>query len=151
MLIAITALATFAIRIPTPTGGHINFGDTVIIVSALIFGAARGAITGGIGSALADLIGGHNIFIPGTLIIKALEGWVVGTIESKFNTKKTVFIRVAAAGAGAAVMVAGYFIYEIIVFNIGVALSVLIPNTIQGIVCVAASVFLYPVLAKIRK
>ena len=146
MLIALTAIVTLAIRIPTPTGGHINLGDTVIILSAIIFGSIRGSLTGGIGSAIADLIGGHYFFIPGTLIIKALEGYLVGTLNSLL--KNTLTARILSGLAGAFIMVLGYFIYEIIFINIAVAISVVVPNTIQGIVCAVLAVIIFPLITK---
>lgn len=149
MLIALTAIVTLAIRVPTPTGGHINLGDTVIILAAFLFGAVRGALAGGIGSALADLIGGHYFFIPGTLIIKSLEGWIVGTLNSTLKNKLTA--RIISGLAGALIMVLGYFIYELIFINIAVAISVVIPNTLQGIVCVILAVSLYPLIGKKAK
>ena len=71
------------IRIPVPrTGGYINLGGSAIYVSALLFGPTYGLVVGGIGSALADFIGGYAVFAPFTLIIKGIEGLVVGIIAA---------------------------------------------------------------------
>lgn len=82
-LVAIFAAVVFvftivvAISIPA-TGGYWNIGETGVYLAALIGGPIVGALAGGLGSALADLYLGYPIYAPGTLIIKAIEGFVVG-------------------------------------------------------------------------
>ena len=81
LLIALTTVATMVVQIPTPpTQGYINVGDSMIYVSALLFGPLAGLLAGGIGSALADWLTGYGQFAPYTLVIKGLEGLVVGLI-----------------------------------------------------------------------
>ena len=74
VLTALVAAATLSIRIPVPaTQGYINLGDAVVIAAALVLGPRTGLIAGGIGSALADWLGGYAHWAPFTLIIKGLE------------------------------------------------------------------------------
>jgi len=81
--IALVALATMSIQIPVPqTRGYINLGDTVIFVFAMLFGARIGALAGGVGSALADLLTGYAHWAPFTLVIKGIEGLLVGLLAS---------------------------------------------------------------------
>lgn len=90
---AVVMAATLIIRIPVPaTGGYINLGDSMVFVSALLFGARIGGIAGGVGSALADILGGFGNWAPFTLIIKGTEGAVVGWLSRRGDTisKKTV-------------------------------------------------------------
>ena len=47
---------------------------------ALLFGRRAGATAGGLGSAMADLLGGYPHWAPFTLIIKGIEGYVVGAL-----------------------------------------------------------------------
>lgn len=55
---ALVTVATLAVRIPVPaTGGYINVGDVMIFVAALSMGWLVGGIAGGLGSAIADMIG----------------------------------------------------------------------------------------------
>ena len=56
-LTVMVMIATVLVRIPVPGGGYFNLGDVVIIFSGLFGGWKAGLIAGGIGSALADLIG----------------------------------------------------------------------------------------------
>jgi uncharacterized membrane protein len=81
LLIALTAAVTMAVRIPVPrTGGYINLGDAVVYIAALLFGPLYGLVAGGVGSSLADLLGGYGVFAPFTLVIKGLEGLLVGIL-----------------------------------------------------------------------
>ena len=61
---ALSCVATMSIHIPTPgTGGYIHPGDAVVILSGVILGPVYGLLAGGIGSAMADLIGGYFIYL----------------------------------------------------------------------------------------
>ena len=81
LLAAATAALTFIVRVPIPgTGGYLNIGDIAVIFCGLFLGKKYGAIAGGVGSALADLIGGFFIFAPITLVAKGLEGFLAGLI-----------------------------------------------------------------------
>jgi uncharacterized membrane protein len=72
----------FSIYVPA-TEGFFNIGESMVFLSALLFGPFVGAFAGGVGSMFADLILGYPYYAPATLIIKACEGAVVGTIKSR--------------------------------------------------------------------
>ena len=56
---ALACVATMSIRIPTPgTSGYIHPGDAIVILSGIILGPAYGFLAAGIGSCMADLLGG---------------------------------------------------------------------------------------------
>lgn len=80
---AIVCVATlvFVVNIPA-TSGYFNIGETMIYVAALLFGPFVGAFAGGIGAAIADLLVAP-IFAPGTLVIKACEGTIVGFLNMR--------------------------------------------------------------------
>jgi uncharacterized membrane protein len=60
LLMALVATATMVLRLPTPaTEGYINLGDVVIVAAALLFGPWAGAVAGGVGAAMADVLGGY--------------------------------------------------------------------------------------------
>ncbi len=91
----VVCAATLIIRIPVPaTSGYINLGDSMVFVSALLFGARIGGFAGGVGSAIADIMGGYGSWAPFTLIIKGTEGYVAGHISRRGTvvSKKTVNI-----------------------------------------------------------
>lgn len=127
LLIALTATVTMAVRIPVPrTGGYINLGDAVVYVSALLFGPVYGLVAGGIGSSLADVLGGYGVFAPFTLVIKGLEGLLVGILaRPAFHrhprpSRLDLAVTALAVGAGGAVMILGYFVSEAFVLRLGV-------------------------------
>ncbi|MET1160126.1 MAG: ECF transporter S component [Thermoprotei archaeon] len=77
---------TIAIQIYQPaTGGYFNLGEAVIYLAALIKGPLVAGIAGGVGAALADLSTGYQIFAPGTLIIKFVEGYVAGLLVRRLG------------------------------------------------------------------
>ncbi|MDQ7819520.1 MAG: ECF transporter S component [Armatimonadota bacterium] len=126
LLIALVAAATLAVRIPVPaTQGYINLGDSMVYVSALLFGPLAGALAGGVGSALADVIGGYVRFAPFTLVIKGLEGLVVGWLARRLAGRLASAADLAGAAAavvaGGTLMVAGYFVTEAYVMGLGSA------------------------------
>ena len=96
--IAVTAVFTslvfvattiFSIYVPQ-TRGFFNIGETMVYVTALLFGPIVGAFAGGFGSMLADLFLGYPHYALATLIIKACEGGVVGVLTQrrpKFSSK----------------------------------------------------------------
>jgi uncharacterized membrane protein len=106
------------ISIPA-TSGYFNFGETIIYISALVSGPLTGALAGGVGSSLADMYLGFAAFAPGTLVIKGLEGLIVGFLNS--NLRKRVSNLTVSASISTVVggleMVTGYFLYEQLVLG----------------------------------
>ena len=145
---ALACVATMSIRIPTPgTNGYIHPGDAVVILFGIILGPVYGFLAGGIGSAMADLLGGYFIYVPITLIIKGLIALISGIIYQRFGkTKKSRYICVVIGGITDIVLVAGgYFICEFFMYGAGAAAS--IPaNLIQGAGGLIISLVLYPIL-----
>lgn len=160
MFTALTFVATYIIKLPTPTMGYIHIGDCFVILSGIFLGPAVGALAAGLGSALSDLIGGYTLFVPGTFVIKALMAAVAAWIFKAL--KKHTFAATLAAGIGAeAVMVAGYFGYNILITgfsgNADVSLAAAaaasaaeIPfNLVQGTVGIVLAIVLQPLVHRI--
>lgn len=148
---ALACVATMSIRIPTPgTGGYIHPGDAIVILSGVLLGPVYGFLAAGIGSAMADLLGGYFLYVPITLIIKGLIALISGIIYRKIGTtKNTRFLAVILGGVTDIVLVAGgYFICEYFMYGMGAAAS--IPaNLIQGFGGLIISAVLYPILIAI--
>lgn len=153
LLVAVAATATLVIRVPTPaTQGYINVGDAVIFVSALLFGPRTGAMAGGIGSALADLIGGYTFWVPFTLVIKGLEGFIAGFLFRKWGRTLTgpsgialAILWLVLAGGW---MVLGYFLVEANLYGWGPASASAFGNVVQAGVSVALGL---PVALALRR
>lgn len=123
---ALVAAATLAIRIPVPaTQGYINLGETVIYLTALLLGPVHGLVAGGVGSALADLLGGYAQFAPFTLVIKAVEGWLAGYLFWRVlrgpEAAGAVWAArgVVACAVAGTWMVAGYYVSEAFLLGLG--------------------------------
>ena len=161
---ALTFVATSIIKIPTITQGYIHPGDGLVLLSGLLLGPLWGTLAAGVGSALSDILGGYFVYAPATFIIKALSALVAFLIFRALTKKETKgsILKVIAAGVGGeAVMVLGYFVFEIFMIAIvngtnltaglAVAVAGIIPNVIQGVVGIAISSLLYPVLHRLVK
>lgn len=107
---ALGYVATRILQIPTPSGGYVNLGDTVVILGAYLLGPVYGAVAGGIGSALADLLSGYAIYVPATLVIKAVMALLAALVYRALG-KKT-WSMVVCAVAAEAVMIVGYWLFE---------------------------------------
>lgn len=83
----------FSIALVASTG-FFNLGEGFIYIAALIGGPLVGAVAGGFGSGLADVVLGYGAFAPGTFVIKGLEGLAVGLLyqESKRIGKNFLLI-----------------------------------------------------------
>lgn len=139
LMTALVCIATMVIQVPTPgTNGYVNVGDAVIFITSILFGPLAGMLAGGVGSALADLLSGYPHWALFTLIIKGLEGYLVGIIVNKSNTiSRNIF----SISIGIVVMVIGYFLAGAILKGSFIVSAASIPsNIVQGIVSMIIAV-----------
>jgi uncharacterized membrane protein len=107
VLIALTTVFTLLIRVPTPARGYVNLSDVAITFTGLTFGPWVGAVVGGLGTAIADLLGGFAPYAPISLIAHGVQGLLVGLI----GYRQTKISRMILAWlAGAIAMILGYLI-----------------------------------------
>lgn len=143
---ALTFVGTSVIKIPT-INGYIHPGDGFVLLAGFLLGPLFGGLSAGIGSALADLLGGYGIYVPGTFLIKGLTALVAAVI---YQRKKSFPFALLGAIVAELVMTAGYFLYEILIFGEGASLS--IPgNLVQGAGGVVISLLLLPIIKRIFK
>lgn len=132
VMAALVCVATLLIQVPIPaTKGVFNVGDVFVVVSALTFGPIVGFIAGGFGSSLADLLGGWYFWIPFTLVIKGVEGFLVGAIMVLDEEGAETKTRILAWLVGGLEMVIGYFLVQYYIYGFGAALTELPFNIIQ--------------------
>jgi uncharacterized membrane protein len=131
VMTALVAVGTFIIRIPNPMGGYFNVGDVMVFVAALTFNPLVGGFTGGVGSAISDMIGFPMFAVP-TLIIKGLEGVLAGLITNR----KSVFRDATAVVVAGSEMILGYFLVELYLpgWGLGGALAELPGNAAQIVI-----------------
>ncbi len=135
LLTALVTMATMAFQVPVPaTKGYINLGDTVIFIAALLLGPRYGAVAGGFGSALADLLSPYGVWAPFTLVIKGLEGFLVGYVFlHMLSGKDGIGAKVIAMLVGGLWMAAGYFFAGTMLYGLPAALVELPGNAVQAI------------------
>jgi len=147
VMIAVVAVLTFAVQIPIPaTGGYIHFGDVGVFFAAFAFGPVVGAIVGGVGCAIADILSGYASWAPLTLVAHGLQGLLAGYV----GYKKGVGGMIVAWAIGAVVLIAVYFLGEWFIYGLRFAgaMAEVGPNFIQMIV---GGVLGIPLVLAIRK
>ena len=148
---ALACVATMSIRIPTPgTGGYIHPGDAVVILCGIFLDPATAFLAAGIGSCLADLLGGYFIYVPITFVIKGLVAWLSALLYNHLvSSGKNSSAAVLLCGLIDIVIVAGgYCFCEIFLYGLGAALASVPSNIIQGASGLVISSLLYPVLKR---
>jgi len=88
---ALVLCLTFFIKVPVPyTSGYIHLGDSMIYLSVMILGPVYGAFASGVGSMLADLLGGYAHYAIPTLVIKSLMALCMGLILKSKGRRGTI-------------------------------------------------------------
>lgn len=131
---ALSCVFTMAIRIPTPgTGGYIHPGDAA-----------------GIGSCMADFLGGYFIYVPITFVVKGLVAVVTSVVYCHGVSKgKSGKLAVLYGGITDILLVTGgYFLCESLLYGPAAAFLSLPANGIQGISGLVIAGVLYPGLER---
>lgn len=132
---AAVAIATMIITIPVGFG-VLNFGEIVIYTAAFLFGGVVGGLAGGIGASAADLILGYAVWAPITLIVKGLQGFVVGKVSGR-----SVGSKVWAVALGAPIMITGYFLATWFLFGLPAAMLQELPiDLLQALIGAAIAI-----------
>ena len=145
LLAALVCVSTLIITVTLPGGGYFNLGDCFVIASGVILGPLFGFLAAAIGSGLADIISGYALYAPATFIIKGLMALVVGFICLKNNKMLKVFLSGVVAEI---IMIAGYFLYELMLNGFSLAILGVAGNALQGVVGVVTSFVLVLLLTK---
>ncbi|MFX1282733.1 MAG: ECF transporter S component [Promethearchaeota archaeon] len=82
MAMVFLSTSLFYIALVSSTG-FFNIGEAFVYLAALVGGPIVGALAGGFGSAMADMVLGYGMFAPGTLVFKGMEGFTVGFLYHK--------------------------------------------------------------------
>ena len=136
-IVALACLTTLFVRIPLPSRGYFNVGDVAVVFGGLLLGFmnprqgiwwALGAC--GLGSALADILGGFAVFAPLTFAAKGAEGALAALAASRGGTAQYILL-----GLGGLAMIGVYFIGETLMPNIGLqgAVAEIPANVIQAV------------------
>ena len=131
---ALIFLGTYIIRIPSASG-YVHTGDGFVFLAAALLPASYAIAASAVGGALSDLIAGYVMYVPITIIVKALAALAVGQFlrtANVFSKKHDIFKNITAALIGGAVNMAGYFLAETMIYGIGGAVAALGGNAVQA-------------------
>lgn len=153
IMIALIFLATYSIKVPS-FNGYTHMGDSMIFIGVLILGTKKGALAGGIGAALADLLGGYMQWVVPTFFIKFGMAFIMGMIVYKV-LKHIKFNWIIGACLGGAFQVLGYAVAGYLLYGIGAFAEIPgnILQTISGILMASVIIAVLSkshVLAKLR-
>jgi len=104
------------ITIPSPTGGYTHIGDVVVFTAALLFGPRVGGLVGILGAVVADLYTGYSRWFI-SILAHGLEGFIAG-----FAKGKPLLLQVVACVIGGVVMASVYFIVNIFIKGLPLAI-----------------------------
>lgn len=142
LFIALTYVFTAFVNVRLPiaaNGGLIHLGNVPLFLCAIIFGKKSGAIAGGVGMGLFDLLSGWTAWAPFTFVIVALMGFAIGAITEKHHGYGW---NALAMGVACIIKVVGYYIAEGIIYGNWLAPAASIPGNLVQIGVAAVIVFL---------
>ncbi len=147
--ISLTYLFTAFVNIRLPIGGNgglIHLGNVPLFLAAILFGKKIGALAGGIGMALFDLLSGWTLWAPFTFITVGLMGYVVGSVTEK---KKGLVWQIIALILACGIKIIGYYIAEGILYRNWVAPVFSIPGNLIQVI--TAAVLVIPIANQLKK
>jgi len=129
ILTAIVTVFTLVVRVPVPaTQGYFHFGDVAVFFAGFAFGPVVGLIAGGLGTGLADLLGGYVQYAGISLLAHGLQGLLAGWLGRGARRGALA----AGWAAGGLAMMAIYFGAETLLFGVGAALAETPWNLLQA-------------------
>lgn len=114
---ALICVMTFVVHVPVGAGGYVHLGDAFIYLAAAFLPTPYAMVAAGIGAGLADLFAGYPVYIPFTIVIKALMAMVFTAHKDKILCKRNVVGCVAAGIIGTV----GYYLTDVLLYHSWVA------------------------------
>lgn len=129
LMCAVVVITTMfaAVTIPGVQGAYANAGDAAVYASAFLLGWPWGVMVAAVGSGLADLLLGSALYAPATFVIKGLMAFIAARLLKKGGPR---VLRLMVSGA---VMAAGYFAYECLIYGSSVAVLSVPANLVQAV------------------
>jgi uncharacterized repeat protein (TIGR04002 family) len=131
ILAALIFVSTSFLSIPLPLMGYVHLGDGFVFLSAAILPTPFAIAAAIIGAGAADLMAGYALYIPATLLIKALMTLFVTSKGEKITSAKNLL----GAFIASIVNALGYYIYEVIIMKSFVAPAASIPLNFAQSLC----------------
>jgi uncharacterized membrane protein len=123
IFIGLNAVATMVFTVFLPFSfGFFNIGESMVYLTAILFGPYIGAISAGVGAMLADIFLTYTYYAPGTLVIKGLEALIVGFVYQKLvqisekkdkpsKWKEILVVLVTSLSIAAIILIIGFLFY----------------------------------------
>ena len=92
--VALTYIFTAFIHVRLPiaaNGGLIHLGNVPLFIGAIIFGKKTGAIAGGVGMGLFDLLSGWTLWAPITFVVGAVMGFGVIKVVGYYIAEVVIY------------------------------------------------------------
>ena len=137
VLTAVVVVFTLMVRVPTPIRGYISLCDVVITFAAFLFGPWVGAIAGGLGTGVADLIGGYAQWAPLSFVIHGLQGLLIALVarsgmKSGVPGDAKLPMMIIGGVIGMVVMTGGYYLAGGFLYGFEAALVEIPLNLMQS-------------------
>lgn len=126
-------------------GGLIHLGNIPMFIAAILFGKKVGAISGGVGMALFDILSPYAVWAPFTLVIGLATGFLVGWISEHHQSFPFYLLTMLVA---AVVKVSGYYFAEVIIYGNWIAPFAAVPANLTQVV--VAAIVVAPLLPALK-
>ena len=149
VMTALTLVFTAFVNIRLPiaaNGGLVHLGNVPLFIASILFGKKAGAVSGGIGMALFDILSGWALWAPFTLVTVSAMGYAAGSIARKKDKFRYYILAVVSA---LVIKIAGYYIAEAVIYqNIFVPIASIPGNIIQ---VAAAGIIVLAIIVPLKK
>ncbi|MGO3732236.1 MAG: ECF transporter S component [Vagococcus sp.] len=129
VLTALTVVLAIVFIIPVPmTKGYVNFLEVGIYTTAMLLGGPAGAVIGAVSGGMLDLILGYPQWMPFSIVIHGVQGYVAGKWAIGATIKKrSVYLVIASI-----VMMIGYSLATTFLYGKPAGIVSLSENLIQN-------------------
>lgn len=154
LMIALTYVATWLINIRLPlvgSGGLVHLGNVPLFVAAMLFGKKTGALAGGVGMGLFDLLSGWTAWAPFTFVIVGLMGFETGWFAEKSPFSRRYLNDIVSILIALLIKITGYYIAEVILYHNWITPFGSVPGNILQVGTAAVIVLaILPVLRRVK-
>ncbi len=99
-------------------GQSVHFGEVAMFVCILIFSPKESAFIAGVGMSLSDLFAGYAMFIPVTLVARALASYIGAKIAQNNNRKgQSISYNLLAYIVAGIISLVAYSSYSFIIYG----------------------------------
>lgn len=128
---ALIFLSTSYLSIRLPVMGYVHLGDGLILLAAALLPTPYAVGAAVIGAGIADVMSGYALYLPATVVIKALTALCVSSKTKRVITSRNLISLIFAF----MLCVGGYYLYEALIYKSLVSPLASVPfNAVQSVV-----------------